>query len=58
MIMNPEEVLRSTFENLVQRKVSTELMQDFIDRSRRYHADSTELQAVLDELEKQIPKGA
>lgn len=57
MIMNPEEVLRASFGNLVQRKVSKELMQDFIDRSRRYHADSAELQAVLDELEKKIPEG-
>lgn len=49
-----EQVLRVTFKNLLDRKVSPELMQDFISRSKRYHAGDDKLIAVLDELEKQI----
>ncbi|WP_199925497.1 hypothetical protein [Paenibacillus bouchesdurhonensis] len=54
--MRPDaaEILRVTFQNLLDRKVTPELMQDFIDRSRRYHTGKDELLAVLDELEKQI----
>lgn len=56
-----EERLRLTFQNLLDRKVTPELMQDFINRSRRYHeryhAGDDKLIAVLDELEQQIPKG-
>lgn len=52
-----EEVLRNAFKRLIEREVSTEQKQDFIDRSRRYHAGDDKLIAVLDELEKQIPKG-
>ncbi|MGG4552569.1 hypothetical protein [Paenibacillus humicus] len=52
-----EERLRLTFQNLIDRKVSAELMQDFINRSKRYHAGDDKLIAVLDELEQQIPKG-
>lgn len=47
------EILRVTLE----RKVSSEQLQDFIDRSKRYHSGDDKLIAVLDELEKQIPKG-
>lgn len=54
MKMNPEEVLRETFQHLIDRKVKQELMQDFITHSRRYHEGNSELQSVLDELEKQI----
>lgn len=53
-----EERLRLTFQNLIDRKVSAELMQDFIDRSKRHHAGKDDLIAVLDELEQQIPKEA
>ncbi|WP_199925513.1 hypothetical protein [Paenibacillus bouchesdurhonensis] len=49
-----EEILRVTFQNLLDRKVSPEQLQDFIDRSKRYHAGDENLIAVLDELEKQI----
>ncbi len=49
-----EEILRVTFQNLLDRKVSREQLQDFIDHSKRYHAEKEELLAVLDELEKQI----
>ncbi|MNJ52525.1 hypothetical protein D3C77_478650 [compost metagenome] len=51
-----EEILRVTFERLIERKVTPEQMQDFINRSKRYHAGDDKLIAVLDELEKQIPK--
>lgn len=53
-----EERLRLTFQNLIDRKVTPDLMQDFIDRSKRYRAGDDKLIAVLDELEKQIPKEA
>lgn len=52
-----EEVLRNAFKRLIEREVSPEQKQDFIDRSRRYHEGEPELQVVLDELEQQIPKG-
>lgn len=52
-----EEILRVTFERLIERKVTPEQMQDFIVRSKRYHAGKDDLIAVLEELEKQIPKG-
>lgn len=58
MKSNEEEVLRVTFQNLLDRKVKPELLQDFIDRSRLYHANNPDMLAVLDELETQIPKGA
>lgn len=48
------EILKVTFQNLIDRKVTSALMQDFIDRSRRYHAGDDKLIAVLDELEQQI----
>ncbi|MNI82008.1 hypothetical protein D3C81_358560 [compost metagenome] len=51
------EILRVTFNHQVERNVSREQLQDFIDRSRNYHADNQELLIVLDELEKQIPEG-
>ncbi|MNW49469.1 hypothetical protein D3C74_268880 [compost metagenome] len=56
--MRPDasEVLKNTFTNLLQRNVSQVQLQDFINRSRRYHADNRTLLVVLDELEKQIPK--
>lgn len=56
-MMDPKEVLEATFQNLLNRKVKPELMQDFINRSRRYHKDAPELLTVLDELEQKIPKG-
>lgn len=57
MHMDPAEVLRSTFQNLLDRKVKPELIQDFINRSRAYHQDNPDMDDVLDELENQIPKG-
>ncbi|GIO83521.1 hypothetical protein J25TS5_04530 [Paenibacillus faecis] len=59
---NEEEVLRETFQNLLERKVTPELLQDFIERSRLYHKlyneGNPDILAVLDELETKIPKGA
>ncbi|MNI49377.1 hypothetical protein D3C73_1039860 [compost metagenome] len=57
MHMDPAEVLRSAFTNVLDRKVKAELMQDFIDRSRNYNSGNQDVIAVLDEPEKQIPKG-
>lgn len=51
------EILQVAFQYLVDHKSSAEQMQDFIDRSKRLHAGNDDLLAVLDELEKQIPKG-
>lgn len=51
MNMDPSEVLRAAFDNLIQRKVSPEQIQDFIDRSRAYHQDNPDMAAVLDELQ-------
>ncbi|MNW47237.1 hypothetical protein D3C74_245620 [compost metagenome] len=54
MHMDPIEVLRSAFQNLIDRKVKPELMQDFIDRSRNYHSDNPEMLDALDKLQSQI----
>lgn len=51
MHMDPAEVLRETFQNLVDRNVSPEQKQDFINRSRAYHQDNPDMAAVLDELQ-------
>lgn len=58
MHMDPAEVLRETFQNLLNRKVTSEQLQDFIDRSRNYHSGDQEMLAVLDELQNKMPKGA
>lgn len=62
MNSNEAEVLRAAFDNLLERKVAPELLQDFIERSRLYHKlyneGNPDILAVLDELETQIPKGA
>ncbi|MFD3261904.1 hypothetical protein ACE3MQ_25210 [Paenibacillus lentus] len=52
-----EEVLRVAFQRLIDRKESEALIQDFIDRSKRFYAGNDELLAVLDELQQQIPRG-
>lgn len=57
MNSNEVEVLRVTFQNLLDRNVAPELLQDFINRTRLYHNDKPDLLAVLDDLETQIPKG-
>jgi len=48
MIIDPCEVLRAAFKNALDRKVKPELLQDFIDRSRRYHAGDAGVLAVVD----------
>lgn len=62
MNSNEEEVLRETFQNLLDRKVTPELLQDFINRSRQYNKlyneGNPDILAVLDELETQKAKGA
>ncbi|MNP19845.1 hypothetical protein D3C76_1123930 [compost metagenome] len=39
MRIDASEVLKNAFNNLIQRNASQLQLQDFINRSRRYHAE-------------------
>ncbi|MNO72113.1 hypothetical protein D3C76_630480 [compost metagenome] len=56
MRIDASEVLKNAFNNLIQRNASQLQLQDFINHSRRYHADNPTLLTMLDELENKIPK--
>lgn len=51
------EATKAAFENLIQRRVKPEQIQDFLNRTRLAYVGNEEMQLVVDELEKQIPGG-
>ncbi|MNC21293.1 hypothetical protein D3C75_692650 [compost metagenome] len=48
------EAVKAAFDNLIHRKVETEQIQGFLDRTMLAYVGNEEMQLVVKELEKQI----